>query len=113
MDEMILAKQIADRLLENSDSCRRRHFSVIDEYRPVPFPIHWRRKNVGGVTFRRDEPAAARAWIIQALLAGYSVFHQRTKNSCGAGSGIEHEREWKERQKSIHIQTNPLSQNEK
>src|SRR5262245_43468028 len=87
-----LAAKIADRLVGYSDDCRRRHFSVIDEYKPVPFPVHWRRKNTAGVTFRREDVAAARAWVIQALLAGFTVFQARTRNGLWAGSGIEHER---------------------
>jgi len=48
MSDELVAERIAERLVEYSDNCRRRHFSVIDEYKPVPFPIHWRRKILAG-----------------------------------------------------------------
>jgi hypothetical protein len=87
--DKLTAEQVAHRLVERSDGCRWRHFSVIDEYKPVPFPTHWRRKNTSGVTFRRQDAAAAQAWVKQALLAGFTVFHARTKNGLWAGQGLK------------------------
>jgi hypothetical protein len=85
----LAAGRIAYRLVESTNWCRNRHFSVIDERKPVPFPTHWRYKNTSGVSFKRDEVAAAEAWVRTALLAGFVVFHLDTKRGAGGGRGLE------------------------
>lgn len=85
----LVAERIAFRLVENTNAYRMRHFLVIDDRRPVPFPTHWRHKNTSGVTFKRNEGAAAQAWVVRALLAGFTVFYRPTKRSGGFGRGLK------------------------
>jgi hypothetical protein len=86
----LVAERIAFRLVESTNSYRTRHFSVIDERKPVPFPTRWRYKNISGISFKPNEVAEAKAWVIEALLAGFTVFYSRTKRGTGVGHGIEH-----------------------
>jgi hypothetical protein len=83
-----IAERIASRLVEHSDTCRNRHFSVIDDRKPPPFPTHWRFRNSSGASFKRRERAEAQAWVVMALLAGFTVFHQRRKRGWGVGRGL-------------------------
>ena len=85
----LVAERIAFRLVENTNAYVRRHFFVIDERKPVPFATHWRYKNLGGVTFARKEASEARAWVMQALLAGFTVFYSHRKRYGGAGRGLD------------------------
>src|SRR5262245_35622490 len=84
-----VVEKIAFRLVENTNDCRMRHFFVIDDSRPVPFPTHWRHKNTSGVTFKHNESAAAQAWVVRALFAGFTVFYRPTKRSGGFGRGLK------------------------
>lgn len=56
---------------------------------------HWKHKNRFGVTFPAGSAgrAAAHAWGVAALLAGYTVFGMLRKEWSGAGSSIAIERE--------------------
>jgi hypothetical protein len=83
-----IAARIASRLVEHSDACWNRHFNVIDDRKPVPFPTHWRHKNSSGVSFRRQQRAEAVEWVTTALLAGFTVFHSQTKFGWGAGRAL-------------------------
>jgi hypothetical protein len=85
----LVVERIAWRIVENTNGYRRRNFFVIDDRKPVPFATHWRRKNKSGVTFKHDEAVEARAWVTQALLAGFTVFYSSTKGTWGAGRGLE------------------------
>jgi hypothetical protein len=48
-------------------------FSVILNKQTPPFAFHWKHKNTFGVTFSKKETDAAKAWIVDALLAGFGV----------------------------------------
>jgi hypothetical protein len=55
---------------------RRKHsiiFSVMNNYKPLPFAVHWQFKNTAGVTFAKTNTAEAETWITGALLAGYGI----------------------------------------
>lgn len=86
----LTAETIAFRMVKNTDDYRRRHFFVLDDRKPVPFVRHWNYKNVSGVTFASDEGEAARAWVTQALLVGFTVFYSGIKRGGGAGRNIDH-----------------------
>src|SRR5258708_5315472 len=69
---------------------RKLHFRVLEEKgRSVPFEYHWKRKNIRGVIFERDDLAGAEAWVKQALLAGYTVFHAHNKITTAFGRGLK------------------------
>jgi hypothetical protein len=82
----LVAERIAFWLVENTNSYRRRYFFVLDDRKPVPFPRHWNYKNTTGVTFGRADVDAARAWVKQALLAGFTVFYSNRKHGWGRGA---------------------------
>jgi hypothetical protein len=56
-------------------------------YREPRFPIMWRRKNVRGVTYRKDRTEEAAAWVRTALMAGYIV-HCARKRGWYSGRGL-------------------------
>ena len=60
-------------------------FSVMNDRKPVPFFVHWQRKNVTGVTFKKRETVAAETWIVTAMLAGYGVCDHWTGQRVGGG----------------------------
>jgi hypothetical protein len=84
-----VAERIAWRLIENTNTYRRRNFFVIDGRKPVPFSTQWRRKNKSGVTFKPEEVVEAQAWVLQALLAGFTVFYSSTKGTWGSGRALK------------------------
>jgi hypothetical protein len=86
-----VAERLADRLVGETDAFRMRHFSVISERKRVPFPTHWTRKNTAGVSFSRDRAQEARAWVLAALLTGFTVFYVRRKHGPWFGCSIESE----------------------
>lgn len=70
-----IAEHIVTRALETTS--RKIHLSVMYDHcggRELPaFPYHWRYKNVVGVSFGRKDAAAAQAWALTALVAGYRI----------------------------------------
>jgi hypothetical protein len=52
---------------------------------PCPLSYNWRYKNLVGIS--TPDAEHARAWAIEALLLGYSVFRPN-RGSRGAGSGM-------------------------
>src|SRR5215831_20341814 len=90
-DIALAKKRIAARMAKNvsESSTRNIHFSVIDNRKPKPFLTHWRHKNTSGVSYPRQETAAAEAWIATALLAGYTVFWHQRKRMWGAGRSLK------------------------
>jgi hypothetical protein len=83
-----IAERIAARLVEYSDVCRNRHFSIIDNRGSPPFQTHWRFRNSSGTSFKRRERAEALDWVMTALLAGFTVFHQERKRGQGSGRAL-------------------------
>jgi hypothetical protein len=83
--EILAAKLVAE-ACERSWT-RTMTFSVMSDGKPVPFAFHWKLKGTSGVTFKKTETAAAKAWIVTALLAGFGVC-AHWSGQRGGGGGI-------------------------
>jgi hypothetical protein len=84
------AQQIATEWL-NNPTCKRMNYFVFSEEATPPLPVHWQGSGKGkhkfGVTFNlRDERAAAEEWIINALLAGFTVFRSSSRTGGATGT---------------------------
>lgn len=56
-----------------------------DPIGPCPLRWDWQRKNIIGIeTMDREE---ARAWAVEAMLAGYCVYHHTSISGSGSGNG--------------------------
>jgi hypothetical protein len=82
---MMNAERIARRMIALAfDGISRAHFCIIAD-RVASVPVHWKRKNMLGVSFRRDEQTEAVAWVRAALMAGHAVCRSPWKRGpfCG------------------------------
>ena len=85
-----IAKQIARKMVTDAWA-KRMNYCVISKGRrePPPFPTQWRDKNTFGVKFDvKVDRAAAEAWIVTALLDGYTVFHSSRRRGGFGGRSM-------------------------
>jgi hypothetical protein len=89
-DNTALASRIAERLIEPWRHGHKIRLAVIGVRDREPEPevrYDRKRKNAYSVSFPNSEVAAAERWIITALMAGYTVFTERTCTGRGLKDG--------------------------
>ena len=86
LDELV-AEMIAYRLVENTNTFRKRQFFVFSD-KPVPFRIDRKYKKKLGVSFKQAESEAAKEWVKDALLARFTVFYSSSR-TWGCGRSLE------------------------